>query len=184
MGERIMADIVEQCRQPDRDAFVLGHTVQFATVGERAEGPAGEVIGTECMLEPRVRGAGIDQEGVAQLPDITKPLHRRRVEHSQCSGVQADIVPERIAYDIGVRASHASGRGTRVLRSQAVGPAARTSSGTSLNCLKLSRNMPASFLACASYAAPSLQVLRGSSTALGTSATVVGTSMPNTGSFL
>ena len=45
-----------------------------------------------------------------------------------------------------------------------------------------SRNMAASFVACASYAAASFQVPRASSTSAGTPAMPWGTGSPNTGS--
>ena len=42
--------------------------------GERQ---AGEVVGAERVLEAGVGGAGIDQEGVAELADVAQALHRR-----------------------------------------------------------------------------------------------------------
>src|SRR5207302_2568229 len=63
------------------------------------------------------------------------------------------------------------------------GPASRTAACTcSRNCSKFRRNICASRAACVSYAAESLHVPRGKSSASGTPGTVSGTSSPNTGS--
>ena len=62
------------------------------------------------------------------------------------------------------------------LRQPPFGPALRTDSGTNFsNFEKLSRNMPASFLACSSYAALSDHVVRGLRMSSGTSVTCFGT---------
>ena len=52
------------------------------------------------MLETGVGGAGIDEEGVAELADVAQALHRRGVEHRQCRLDEADVVPEGIADDL------------------------------------------------------------------------------------
>ena len=94
------------------------------------------MIGAERVLEAGVGGAGIDKEGVAELPDIAKPLDGGRIQYLQRRTVQPDVVPQRVADD---------------LESGSQGPAAATACSTwAAYCEKLSRNIFASFLAWAS----------------------------------
>jgi hypothetical protein len=48
-----------------------------------------------------VGGSGIDQEGVTDLSDISQSLDRRRVQGFQRGWIEADVVPEGIADEIG-----------------------------------------------------------------------------------
>ena len=141
VGERIVTDIVEQGGEPDGQTVTRIDPGQLATLLQRRERPSGQVVGAEGVLESGMGGAGIDEKGVAELSDVAEPLDRRRIEHELRRAVEADVVPERVADDLEVVPPF----------HQAVGPALTTASGTSpLNCSKLSRNMPASFFACAS----------------------------------
>src|SRR5262245_32651167 len=70
-------------------------------------------------------------------------------------------------------------------QASAFGPAFLTPSSTSdSNFLKFSRNIPASFFACASYAALSLHVSRGDNTSPGTFLISAGTARPKSGSVV
>ena len=60
------------------------------------------MVGAEGVLEPGVGGAGIDEEGVADLAHVPQPLHRRRVQREERGAVEADVVPEGIADDFEV----------------------------------------------------------------------------------
>ena len=72
---------------------------ELAAFLERGEGAPSEVVGAEGVLEAGVGGAGVDQEGMAELPDIAQPLHRRGIENVQRRRVKPDVVPERVADD-------------------------------------------------------------------------------------
>ena len=48
----------------------------------------------------RSRGAGIDEERVPQLTDVTQPLDGGGVDHGQRFGIEPDVVPERVADDL------------------------------------------------------------------------------------
>jgi hypothetical protein len=71
---------------------------------------AGQVIRAERMLEPGMRGPGIDEEGMAELPHVSQALKRRRVDHGHSLGLEADVIPKRVANDL-ERQTRASGLG-------------------------------------------------------------------------
>ncbi len=100
--ERIMADVVQKRGESHGEAIVLGDPVQLAALLERRQGAARQMIRAERMLEPGVGGAGIDEEGEADLADVAQALERRRVEREQRRPVQADVVPEGVADDLQV----------------------------------------------------------------------------------
>ena len=141
VGKRVMADVVKQRREshPKRGGG-LDASYRLLELSQRA---AREMTGAERVLEAGVGRSGIDQEGVAQLADVAEPLHGRRIHDGQCLGVEADVVPERIADDLDPRACAGA--------AHASGPASRTAAGTrASNCWKFLRNRSASFLAVAS----------------------------------
>ncbi len=127
--ERIVSDVVEQRRQLD---------VQLGG------GTSRQMVRTQRVLEARVRSPRIDEKGVAELADVAEALEAWRIDHRQSLGIEADVVPERVADDLEL------GRGW----AQAFGPTSRTAAGTSsANCSKFLRNSAASMCACWSYAA-------------------------------
>jgi hypothetical protein len=95
-----VADVVQEGGEAGGEAVVLARRLQLAPFGERRQGGLGEVVRAEGVLEPGMRGAGIHQEGVAELADVPEALHGRRVEHAQRRPVEADVVPERVADDL------------------------------------------------------------------------------------
>src|SRR6267143_1459475 len=154
VGERVMADVMKQ--RGELDFQVLGNT-------------AGEVVCTQRVLKAGVRGARVYEKCVTELPDVPQTLERRRIDDRDSLGLEADVVPERVANDLEL--------------TQVFGPASRTLTGTSsANCSKFFWKRAVSFFAWASYAAGSFHVLRGSSRASGTPGTCFGTSNPKTGS--
>jgi hypothetical protein len=73
------------------------------------------VIRSKCVLEPGVGGAGIHEEGMTDLPDVAKPLNSWGVESEQGGVIYADVVPERIADDVGKGGKGGKvGKGARV----------------------------------------------------------------------
>ena len=60
-----------------------GTRLELAALLQARERAPGQVVGAERVLEAGVGGAGIDQEGVADLADVAQPLHGRRVEREQ-----------------------------------------------------------------------------------------------------
>src|SRR5216117_745919 len=136
--ERIVSNVVEQGGEVD---------VQLGG------GTPRQMIRTQRVLETRVGSPRIDEKCVAELADVAEPLEGWRIDHRQSLGVEADVVPERVADDLEL------GRGG----AQAFGPASRTAAGTSsANCSKFLRNSAASLCACWSYAAGSVHVRRAS----------------------
>ena len=93
MGERVVADVVQQRGEADRDAVVLGDAGQLAPLLQRRQGAPGQVVGAERVLEAGVGGAGIDQEGVPDLADVAQALNGRGVEGQQRRAVESDVVP-------------------------------------------------------------------------------------------
>src|ERR1041384_1688659 len=84
----------------------------------------GEMICAERVLEAGVRGAGVHQKRVTELPDIAQPLERRRGREGERLGLEADVVPQRVANDL-ERQGWELGAG-----SQEPGPALRTAGVT------------------------------------------------------
>src|SRR5258708_24393840 len=131
--------------------------------------PSRQVVGAERVLEASMRGAGIDEEGVAQLAHVTQALDGGRIDQLQRVALDPDVVPQEVADDFE--------------RAQRTGPASATAAcAVSATCAKFLRNISANFLACASYAAASRQLARGRRTSSGTPGTCCGPARPNTGS--
>ena len=142
------------------------------------QGPPGEVVRAERVLEPGVGGAGIDEEGVTELPDVAEALERRRVQGLERRRVEPDVVPERVADDLELGGLPPS------RRAHSAGPAPATVAGT---CIRTSRSSPGT---CRRASSPARRTRpdrprcrAGDSTSAGTPGTEVGTSKPKTGSF-
>src|SRR5690606_7273724 len=56
--------------------------------------------------EPRVRGAGIHQERVTQLPHVAQPLEGGRVDARDGQGFETNVVPEGVANYVEVGYGH------------------------------------------------------------------------------
>src|SRR5687767_13177082 len=134
------------------------------------------MVRAERVLEPCVSGAGIDQIRPAKLTNVSEALDYVGVDESEGELVDSDVVPDGVAQYLEAHTTVPAFRGWR----QAFGPAFLIAPSTLPNFSKFLRNISASFLACASYASPSLQVRRGLSTSLGTSLTSDGIANPNT----
>src|SRR5690349_17697299 len=128
------------------------------------------MVRAESVLETGVCGARVDQEAVADLPDVPQTLHGGRIESQEGGTVNADVVPERIANDfsrtdgrsgreasrvgrIGIRtADGCRSRSCRTAPSGScrlahAGPAPAADAGTSaLYCSKFSRNIAANLV--------------------------------------
>ena len=91
------------------------------------------MVGAEGVLESGVGRTGIDQEGVADLPDVAEPLDGGGVQGEQRRPIEPDVVPQWISndLDVGVRrlSPFRSAPATPTLGHK-VGPAAATASGT------------------------------------------------------
>jgi hypothetical protein len=59
------------------------------------------MVGTQRVLEARVSRSGIDEKTVTDLADITKTLNGRGVECEERGPVEPDVVPQRVADDVG-----------------------------------------------------------------------------------
>src|SRR3989442_1204545 len=99
MGEGIVPDVVQQRGQLQAHA-VRGIEPEVARGFELRQRAAREVVRAERVLEAAMRGAGIDEERVPQLTDVTQPLDGGGVDHGQRFGIEPDVVPERVADDL------------------------------------------------------------------------------------
>src|SRR5712664_4421914 len=148
-----MADVMKQ--RGKLDLQLLGYT-------------AGKMVCAQRVLKPGVRGARVNEKRVTELSDVPQTLECRRIDDRERLGLEADVVPQRVANDLEL--------------TQVFGPASRTLTGTSsANCSKFFRKRAVSCFAWTSYAAGSCHVVRGSSRAFGTPGTCFGTSNPKTG---
>ena len=102
VGEGVVADVVQQGREADRQAVVVGDEVELAPLLQARQRASREVVGAERVLEPGVGRAGIDQEGVTDLADVSESLHRSGVQREQRRPVEPDVVPEGVADDLDV----------------------------------------------------------------------------------
>ena len=98
--EGIVPDVVQQGGQAGGEPVLFGDRLEFPALGERGQRRLGEVIRAEGVLEAGVGGAGIDEEGVAELAHVAKALDGGRIEHAQRRTVQPDVVPQRVANDL------------------------------------------------------------------------------------
>ncbi len=58
------------------------------------------MMGAERVLEARVSGAGINEVGPAELPDVAQPLKNFGVDELQRQLVDADVIPDGVAQDL------------------------------------------------------------------------------------
>src|SRR5687768_1027091 len=135
------------------------------------------MVRPQRVLESSVGGAGIYEIGPAKLPDVPKSLDDVGVDESERELVDSDVVPDGVAQYLEAHAVPIPRA-----RRQPFGPAFLIAASTLPNFSKFLRNISASLIACASYAAPSLHVRRGFNTSVGTSVTSDGIARPNTGS--
>ena len=70
VGERAMADIMEEAGGDDESTVLVGKT-------ETAGCNVGKEHGTKRVFEPRVIGPGIDEIGKTELPDVAQTLQSR-----------------------------------------------------------------------------------------------------------
>ena len=77
-----MADVMQQRRELNLQ--LLGDTT-------------GKMVRTERVLKPGVRGARVHEKCVTELPDVPQTLERRRIDDRESLGLEADVVPERVA---------------------------------------------------------------------------------------
>src|SRR5262249_820863 len=126
----------------DCEAVLPRHPRELTVLLEGGESPTRQVVRAEGVLEPGVGGAGVDEEGVADLANVPQPLDGCGVQREKRRMVEANVVPERISDNLEI--GWVTGDHTR-------GPAAAAPSGASARyCAKFSRNMLASLRACAS----------------------------------
>ena len=69
------------------------------------------MLRAQGLFEAGVGGAGIDEEGVTELADITKALDRGCIERGQRHSIKRDVVPQGVADNL-IVTSH----GSRVAR--------------------------------------------------------------------
>ncbi len=77
-----MADVMEQGR--DLNLPLPGYA-------------AGKMVCAQGVLKPGVRRARVDEKCVTKLPDVPQTLERRRIDDRKSLGLEADVVPERVA---------------------------------------------------------------------------------------
>ena len=58
------------------------------------------MIGAERVLEPRVCGAGVDEEREPELANVSEPLKGRCVDQLEAERIEPDVVPEWVADDL------------------------------------------------------------------------------------
>ena len=101
MGERVMPHIVEQ-RRGAHDRACIGVERRALALFEQGQGAAGEMVGTECVLEPGMRGAGVDEIRQSELADVPEALYHAGIDQPHRGVVHPDVVPQRVADDLEV----------------------------------------------------------------------------------
>src|SRR5687767_3370551 len=67
---------------------------------QQEEGTPRQMIGSEGVLEARVRRTRIDQVGEPELPDESQALKDVGIDEPESELIDADIVPERVAQNL------------------------------------------------------------------------------------
>ena len=135
VGEGVVADVVQQGGEPDGEAVLSATRRQLAPLLEGGERPAGQVVGAEGVLEAGVGGAGIDEEGVAELADVAEALDGRGVERERAPARSRRMLSQSGSRMTSRSAGSARGRHHRARpRHSPPAPALRTAA-------KFSRNM-------------------------------------------
>ena len=78
--ERVMSDVVQQRRGLRDCAFLERDARQLTALVEQRHRQASQVIGTERVLEARVRRARVDEIREPELPNVSQALKNRRVD--------------------------------------------------------------------------------------------------------
>src|SRR3984893_17461460 len=99
----------------------------------------------EGMLESRVGGTGVDEIGPTELTYVSEPLKDFGVDERERQLVDTNVVPDGVAQDL-----EAHGPSLAPGWRQPFGPAFFVAASTFPIFSKFSRNMRASFFACAS----------------------------------
>ena len=140
-----MPNIVEQRRRSHDCLIRLGDGDGVFGLAKERQRPSRQVVGAERVLEPGVGGSGINEVGPTELPDVPKTLEYVGVDKRQRQVIDADVVPDGIAQNL-----EAPGPSLAGAFRQPFGPAFLIAASTFSNFSKLSRNIAASFFACAS----------------------------------
>src|SRR6476661_7445968 len=136
-----MADVVKERGGPNYRLLVLtDRCCVFRFAKERQSAP-GKVMRSQSVLEPGVRRAGVDEICPSELADVSQSLEDLGVDKAECQRVAADVVPDGVAQYLEVHCPRCA--------RYPFGPAFLIAGSTLPNFSKFSRNMPASFLACA-----------------------------------
>lgn len=94
-----MANVVEQRGDPDQDALVAVDQREVVLILEQRERSPRQVVRSERVLEPRVSGSRIDEEGQPELANVPQPLEGRCVDQLETERIEPDVVPERVTDD-------------------------------------------------------------------------------------
>jgi len=95
--ERVVADVVQESGDAREHAFIAAEGAEIVVLLEQRKRAPSEVVGSQRMLEPRMRRAGIDEKRETKLPDVEQPLKRRRIDQLEAQRIDADVVPERVS---------------------------------------------------------------------------------------
>ena len=124
-----VAEVVEQrggAHQPPQPRPFVRRDQAGALVDQRVEHPAGEMHGAQHVREAAVLGAGVDQEGQAELVDPAQALERTAADERGLERVGVDEAVDRVAQpQLGHRRSVIGGRGDRRRDARGAGSRAR-----------------------------------------------------------
>ena len=142
VGKRIVADVVKEGRGTDYRLLVLTDRGGIFRFAKERQSASGKMMRSQSVLEPGMRRAGVDEISPTELADVSQSLEDLGVDKAESQRVDADVVPDGVAQYLEVH-------GPRCAR-YPFGPAFLIAGSTLPNFSKFSRNMPASFFACAS----------------------------------
>jgi hypothetical protein len=101
------------------------------------------MVRAQRMLESRVRRAGINEIRPSELADVSESLEDVGIYEIESELIDPDVIPDWVAQYLEAGGLSRGGR-------YPFGPAFFVTSSTLPNFSKFSRNIPASFFACAS----------------------------------
>jgi len=98
--ERIMADVVQECRRPDDRLLLLADRDRMLGLAKQCQRASREMMRAESVLKARMRCAGINEVGPAKLANVTQTLKDFGIDEFERQLVDADVVPDGVAQNL------------------------------------------------------------------------------------
>src|SRR5215210_698241 len=92
-----MSDVVKERRRPDYCLLLLADRSRVLGFAKERQSAPRKVVGSECVLEPRVRRARVDEVCPSQLTDISQALEHVCVDKVERQLIDTNVIPDGVA---------------------------------------------------------------------------------------